>query len=130
LATIGLALAEADRLEEADEVLAELRTPTGAAEDGPAAIVDGAIAFRRGDHARAAACFATAADRYDGGHDPRDVVEALVGLIACTSDADRRRTAVQRLDALCRSGGITLLPRELRLLAGDAVHVSVRETTG
>jgi tetratricopeptide (TPR) repeat protein len=130
LATIGLALAETDRLEEAGEVLAELRTPTGAAEDGPAAIVDGAIAFRRGDHARAAACFASAADRYDGGHDPRDVVEALVRLIACTSDAEPRRAAVQRLDRLCQSGGITLLPPERRLLAADAVSVSVQEPTG
>ena len=67
-----------------------------------------------------------AADAYERGPDPRDVVTALVGLILSTSDADRRRIAVQRLGRLCRSGEITLLPRE-RALIGDA---AVREITG
>ena len=123
LATVGLALADADRLAEAAEVFAELRPPAdlGVPPDGPAAIVEGAIALRRGEDKRAADCFARAAEAYEGGPDPRDVVTALVGLIASTADVERRRIAVQRLARLCRSGEITLLPRERTLLGDEAV---------
>ena len=118
LATVGLALADAGRLDEATEVLRELR-PASDAEtpmDGPSAIVEAAIAFRQGDRKRAAEGFTRAADAYEGGHDPRDVVEALVGLVASTPDRDERHAARRRLDELCATGGITLLPRERRLL--------------
>jgi predicted ATPase/transcriptional regulator with XRE-family HTH domain len=128
LATIGLALADAGRVDEAAEVYAELRprSEIGLPADGPAAIVEGAIALVRGEGKRAADCFSQAADAYEGGPDPRDVVTALVGLILSTPEADRRRIAVERLGRLCRSGGITLLPRERALIGDDAV----REITG
>jgi predicted ATPase/DNA-binding XRE family transcriptional regulator len=112
LATIGLALAESGRLEEADAVLDQLRPSEESPADGPAAVVAAAIALRRGENKRAAECFAAAADAYDGAHDPRDVVEALVGLIVSTPSAEEREVAVRRLRDLCRDGGITLLPRE------------------
>ena len=118
LATIGLALAEAGRLEEADRVLLELRPPSDAEMrvDGPSAVVEAAIAMRRGQHGVAAKAFARAADAYTGGHDPRHVVHALVGLVVCTPDPEPRHAALRRLDDLCRESGITLLPRELKLL--------------
>ncbi len=114
LATIGLALTDAGRLDDAAAVLRELRTGSGA--DGSSAVVEAAIARRRGEGKRAAECFARAADAYEGAHDPRDVVEALVGLVSSTPDADQRRAAEQRLDDVCRSGAIVLLPRERALL--------------
>jgi hypothetical protein len=118
LATIGLALADADRLDEAEAVLLELRPVADPqlAGDGPGAVVEAAIALRRGEHERAAVAFARAADAYAGGHDPRDVVEALVGLVASTRDPANRLAARRRLDDFCRAGGITLLPRERALL--------------
>lgn len=112
LATIGLALAEAGRLAEAEEVLVRLRVSDDITPDGPAAVVEAAIAVRRGEQKLAAEFFGRAADAYDGTHDPRDVVEALVGLIVSTPDQEERAAAVRRLAELCRSGGITLLPRE------------------
>jgi hypothetical protein len=84
--------------------------------------VEGAIALRRGEQKRAAERFARAADAYEGGHDPRDVVGALVGFIASTPDPDARAAAVRRLAHLCRSGGITLLPWERTLLGAEAVQ--------
>ncbi len=115
LATIGLALTDLGRLDEAEEVLRELRL-AGAPVDGPAAVIEAAIALRRGEEERAAGWFARAADAYEGGHDPRDVVEALVGLVVSTGDRDGRQAAADRLDDFCRSGAIVLLPRERALL--------------
>jgi len=112
LATIGLALAESDRADEAQEVLDRLRMAEDLPPDGPAAVVEGAIALCLGEQKRAAECFTRAAEAYGGAHDPRDVVEALVGLIVSTPDVDERAAAVRRLSELCRAGGITLLPRE------------------
>ena len=123
LATIGLALADGGRLDEAAAVLAELRSAgTQSPADGPAAVVEGAIALRLGEEKRAAENFAAAAKAYDGGHDPRDTVEALVGLVRSTPDPDRRQEAVWRLGELCRTGGITLLPRERGLLGPEAIR--------
>ena len=118
LATVGLALADAGRLEAADEVLRELRRPEDAEipPDGPAAIVEAAIAFRRGEDKRAADGYARAAEAYAGGHDPRDVVEALIGLVASTPDRDQREAARRRLAELCRATGIRLVRRERALL--------------
>jgi predicted ATPase len=112
LATIGLAMAESGRVDEAVEILERLRPPEDQLPDGPAAVVEAAVALGRGEQKRAAECYARAAEAYDGAHDPRDVVEALVGLIASTPDQEERTSAVRRLADLCRSGGITLLPRE------------------
>jgi ATP/maltotriose-dependent transcriptional regulator MalT len=120
LATIGLALAEAGRVAEAEQIYVQLRPAAAPAfsYDGPQAVVEGAIAGRRGEAKRAAECFARAADAYEGTSDPRDLVTALVGLIVTTPDADRRDEAVRRLGRFCAESGLTLLPRERQLL-GD-----------
>jgi predicted ATPase/transcriptional regulator with XRE-family HTH domain len=114
LATLGLTLADSGRLDQAAAVLTELRgsEAADAALDGPGSVVAGAIARQRGDGKLAAENFARAADAYEGSHDPRDVVTALIGLIVTTPDPEARRAAEQRLDRLCRSSGITLLPSE------------------
>lgn len=123
LATVGLALADSGRVTEAVAVLAELRGPDPhPPADGPAAIVEAAIALRRGEEKRAAELFAAAVAAYAGGHDPRDTVEALVGVVRSAPEADRRREAVAHLATLCRTGGITLLPRERDLLGGEAMR--------
>ncbi|GAA3936028.1 XRE family transcriptional regulator [Amorphoplanes auranticolor] len=123
LATVGLALAESGRTTEAIVVLNELRGPDPhAIADGPTAIVDAAIALRQGDEKRAAERFTVAAEAYAGGHDPRDTVEALVGVVRSTSDPDRRQEALAGLAGLCRTGGITLLPRERELLGPEALR--------
>src|SRR4051812_7346216 len=112
LATIGLALAESGRVKAALEVLERLRLPEDQPADGSAVVVEASIAVQLGEQKRAAECYARAAEAYGGAHDPRDVVEALVGLIASTPDLEERAQAVQRLAVLCRAGGITLVPRE------------------
>jgi predicted ATPase/DNA-binding XRE family transcriptional regulator len=119
-ATIGLALAEDGRVEEALEVLERLRLPDELPPDGPAAVVEAAIALRQGEQKHAAECFARAAEAYEGAHDRRDVVQALVGLIISTPDQQERSSAEQRLVDLCEAGGITLLPRERDLLGWSA----------
>jgi tetratricopeptide (TPR) repeat protein len=129
LATLGLALVDAGRVDEAAEVLERLRPPSELPADGPAAVVEAAIALRRGDRKYAAECFARAAEAYEGAHDPRDGVEVLIGLIVSTPDQDERRAAVRRLVELCRSGGITLLPRERERL-GPEVVAQVRGEAG
>jgi tetratricopeptide (TPR) repeat protein len=119
LATIGLALADAGRVDEATEVLGKLRPSEEVPADGPAAVVEAVIALRRGEQKRAADCFIRAAEAYGGAHDPRDLVEALVGLIVSTPEPETRTSAIQRLGELCRSGGITLVPRERDLLGPE-----------
>ncbi|GGQ46044.1 ATP-binding protein [Couchioplanes azureus] len=117
LATIGLALAEAGRTREAEGVLAELRpADAGGPADGPAAVVEGSLALLRGDDRKAAELFEVAAAAYEGGHDPRDTVEAMVGLIRCTREAEQRAKMVHRLREMCRTSGIALLPRDLKLI--------------
>ncbi|AGL13548.1 helix-turn-helix domain-containing protein [Actinoplanes sp. N902-109] len=116
LATVGQALAGAGRDSEAEAVLAELRTADGGAPDGPAAIVAAALALSRGEHKRAAESYAEAVTAFAGEYDPRDVIEALIGLVRSTPDGDERAAALHRLTDICRTGGITLLPRELASL--------------
>jgi tetratricopeptide (TPR) repeat protein len=123
LATIGLALAEAGRLDEATLVLEQLSPEADEQPDGPSAVVEASIALRRGEPKRAAECFARAAEAYGGAHDPRDVVEALVGLVVSTPDADERDEAVRRLAEMCRTGGMVLLPRERERLGPIAERV-------
>jgi predicted ATPase/transcriptional regulator with XRE-family HTH domain len=123
LATVGLALADSGRVAEAEAVLAELRASDPATPaDGPAAIVEAAIALRQGEEKRAAEKYATAAEAYASGQDPRDAVEALIGVVRSVPDSERRLDAVDRLGKLCRTGGITLLPRERELLGEDVLH--------
>ena len=122
LATMGLALAESGQVDEAREVLERLRRQSDEQPaDGPVAVVEAAVALRLGEQKYAADCYARAADAYEGAHDVRDGVEALVGLIITTPDLDHRAAAVRRLAALCRSGGITLLPRERNKLGPEIV---------
>ncbi|MGX6605436.1 ATP-binding protein [Micromonosporaceae bacterium Da 78-11] len=120
LATIGLALTDSGRLDDASAVLAKLRPVDDQPVDGPAAVVEAAIALRRGEQKRAADFYARAVEAYGGGHDPRDRVEALVGLIVSTPDREEHQSVVRRLGELCRAGGITLVARERDLL-GPAI---------
>jgi len=123
LATVGLALADSGRVTEAVAVLAELRAPDPHVPvDGPAAVVEAAIALQQGEEKRAAEIFTAAVAAYAGGHDPRDTVEALVGVVRSTPDAERRQEAVGQLAELCRTGGITLLRRERELLGPEAMR--------
>ncbi|TDB72380.1 helix-turn-helix domain-containing protein [Micromonospora sp. KC721] len=114
LGTVGLALAQDGRLDEAAEVLTELRTGTdqGRPEEGICALIEGIVALRRGDRELAAEWFGVAAGAGAAGQDRRDVVEALVGLVASTGDPGAR----ERLDRACRQSGIRLLPQEWELL--------------
>ncbi|RZU50978.1 putative ATPase [Krasilnikovia cinnamomea] len=142
LATIGLALVRAGRFAEAVAVREEWDSgpgpgPCGAGAELPgsgfpgaqapsaefsAALLDGALAAGRGERARAADCFARAADTVGAGMDPRDLVAALVGLVGSTPDPAVRRDAFARLTQLCRATGMTLLPwerEELRAAGSD-----------
>ncbi|MET8362306.1 helix-turn-helix domain-containing protein [Micromonospora sp. NPDC005194] len=139
LGTVGLALAQDGRATEATEVLTELRAggaeatvvvpgqqwvervglprprsddtvlSWGGPEAGICALIEGNLALHRGDRELAAEWFAAAAE---AGHDRRDVVEALVGLAASTSDP----AVLDRLDRVCEESGIRLLPQESGLL--------------
>ncbi|KAB1910302.1 hypothetical protein F8274_21035 [Micromonospora sp. AMSO31t] len=60
----------------------------------------------------AAEWFSAAADSAAGGGERRDLVEALVGLAASTTDV----AVLDRLDRACRTTGIRLVPREEALL--------------
>ncbi|MBW4703999.1 MULTISPECIES: helix-turn-helix domain-containing protein [unclassified Micromonospora] len=138
LGTVGLALARSGRVDEAAEVLAELRCdgrpgPSGTrtaaeagtvvgrpagggpvrAEEGVCALIEGTVALHRGDRELAAEWFAVAVAAGELGQDRRDVIEALVGLAASTGSAEVR----QRLAQVCRRSGIRLLPEEENLLA-------------
>ncbi|MFI0791974.1 ATP-binding protein [Micromonospora rubida] len=140
LGTVGLALAQDGRPDEATEVLSSLRScvagdatlgagPAGArsvlgwdacgrggearGEDAACALIEANIALHRGDRDLAAEWFAAAVDAGAGGRHRRDVVEALVGLAASAGDAE----VFDRLDRVCRESGISLLPREVAQLA-------------
>lgn len=123
LGTVGLALAQDGRAEEATEVLAQLRllSPTDGTEapdvDGPAAAIEAALAMGRGDRDMAAEWYGVAAQAYAGGRDLRDVAEALVGLAAALDDPSARAAVVDRLGEVCKEGGITLLPGERAIVA-------------
>ncbi|MFD0820140.1 hypothetical protein ACFQ0D_17920, partial [Micromonospora zhanjiangensis] len=81
-------------------------------DDGIAARLEGQLALRRGDRERAAEWFAAAAQASADCRDMRDVVESLVGMLASSDDPGARRTTLDWLDQVCRSSGISLLPRE------------------
>ena len=149
LGTVGLSLAQADRLDEAAAVLAELRAtqapataelsettalrvppfPPGDTEavprdGGMVALLEAVLALRRGDREYAAEWFAAAAREFTGARDVRDVVEALVGLVVSTDDRAGRTAALARLKQVCREGGVRLLPREREMLASVGVEIS------
>ncbi|MFY1688980.1 ATP-binding protein [Plantactinospora sp. WMMB782] len=135
LGTVGLALTQDGRLDEAAAVLAELRArkagEAGPAElesepsrpdeipprdDGICALIEANLATQRGDREWAAEWYAAAVRACEGSRDLRDVAEALVGLVASTDDPVARATAVRRLYQVCREGGIVLLPGERALV--------------
>jgi len=82
-----------------------------------AASIEAILAFNRGDKDTAAEWFNAAAQAYAGGHDLRDVAEALVWLAASTEESEIRRSVVDWLTSVCKEGGITLLPRERALIS-------------
>ncbi|MFY1635318.1 ATP-binding protein [Solwaraspora sp. WMMB335] len=129
LGTIGLALAQSGRLGEAGEALSELREqavpaeamdlrsvgraePSGPPDDSRCVLIEGTIAAGRGDRELAVEWFAVAARAIGQGPNPRDAVEALVGLAANTETAAARSMVLDRLAEVCRETGITLLPHE------------------
>lgn len=136
LGTVGLALAQDGRVDEAGVVLAELRArkdPDGAPgaseqtvgrpedaspppDEGICALIEAVLAVQRGDREWAAEWYAAAAQSSAGGRDLRDVAEALVGVVATTDDPAARANARKLLDRVCLEGGITLLPRERAML--------------
>jgi len=118
LTTIALAHAENSETSEAERILAELRaTAPPEAEDPSCAVVEAAIALARGQRRLASSWYAAAADAYEGGHDLRDVVQALVGLVAATDDPAERQRAHDRIVALVKTTGMTLTERERALIA-------------
>lgn len=139
LGTVGMALAQAGQLAEAEAVLVDLRDGNGPkgrpelrrdgestvvpAEDGVTALIEGYLALRRGDREWAAEWFGTAARASVDCRDQRDVVESLVGLLASTDDPEGRRHVRLRLDEVRRQGGISLLPGELALLGAGGAGV-------
>jgi predicted ATPase/transcriptional regulator with XRE-family HTH domain len=119
LATIGLAMAEAGRVDQAEAIEAELRPPP---EDVAFAAIEGAVARRRGEFKRAADCYARAAELHEPGDDPRDLLMVLLGVVMNTPDPQTRRGSVQKLARLCREAGITLLPPERGLLTAEELQ--------
>ncbi len=112
LATVGLALAQAGRVADAEALLADL------AEDGQALLIEAYLARATGDRPAALDRFLAAARVLNGRHDVRDVVEALVGAAASTDDPEHRARLLAELDELCARSRIRLLPAERALLDG------------
>jgi predicted ATPase/DNA-binding XRE family transcriptional regulator len=117
LGTIGKALAQAGRLPEADAVLAEL-PDAGGVGFGARALLGGYLALARHE-SDAAELFEAAAEALAGQHDVRDVVEALVGMVAATEDPGQREKVMAHLATLREA--FALLPAEWALLAEAGV---------
>jgi predicted ATPase/transcriptional regulator with XRE-family HTH domain len=113
--SVGLALAESGAIEEAEAIRAAL-ADAGQAADGSRAMIGGYLARARGERAHAVKMFEAAASALLGHHDPRDVVEALVGWAASTDDPVDRAAVLGQLGEVCRRGGLVLLPRDRALL--------------
>jgi predicted ATPase/transcriptional regulator with XRE-family HTH domain len=117
LGVLGLAYALDGRPEEAEKVLTDLRDQladpeTGTlAEDWDCAMIEATLAAQRGQRLLAASWYAAAATEDTG--DPRDLAEALVGLVAT---ADEPEAAQVRLDEVLDRAGITLTAREQAML--------------
>jgi hypothetical protein len=105
-AAVGLALAQAGRVAEAEAVLADVT------DEGMVALIEAYLARAVGNRKRAADQFLVAAEALHGQHDMRDVVEALVGAAASTDDRGRRAELLDELDEVCRRSRIRLLPNE------------------
>lgn len=128
LGTIGLALAQDGQLVEAGTALAQLRAQAVPVEvldrpvrpadqpdqgdDPRCALIEATIAIRRGDRELAVEWFAVAARSLGSGTDPRDAVEALLGLVLSAETTAARLVALDRLVAACSDTGIKLLPEQ------------------
>lgn len=122
LGTLGQSFAALGRLAEAERALAALRGESGdgaaaPGADGLSTLVEARLAVAHGDRDAAAERFAAAVAELAGCPEPRHVVEALVGLAACTSEPAQRRRVLARLSEVTRSGGFALLSNERALLA-------------
>ena len=117
LGTVGQALAALGRVTEAERLLTSLRESDDKGVAGAVcAIIEARLAMASGDREAAAEWFATAAAGFRRGQDRRDVVEALVGLAACTREPERRARAMAEMREVAAEGGFTLLPLEEELL--------------
>ncbi|UWP82799.1 helix-turn-helix domain-containing protein [Dactylosporangium fulvum] len=113
LGTLGQALAESGRPDDAADVLVELAEMPGGA--GMSDMITAYLAVGRGDRTAAARAFESAANLLAGRDDIRDVLEALTGLAAC-GEPEVRRRALDELNGIRERGGLALLPRERALL--------------
>jgi len=123
LGTVGQALAALGRLREAERALERLRAlDEQHLVAGEAAMIEARLALARGDRVGAAEWFESAVAGFRHGQDRRDLVEALVGLAACTSEPLRRAAVMADLERVAAESGVTLLPFELRLLAENSLR--------
>ncbi|GAA0732181.1 helix-turn-helix domain-containing protein [Dactylosporangium roseum] len=113
LGTLGKALAESGRPDDAADVLVELAEMPGGA--GMSDMITAYLALGRGDRTAAARAFQSAANLLAGRADIRDVLEALTGLAAC-GEPEVRRRALEELNGIRERAGLALLPRERALL--------------
>ncbi|HYN93682.1 MAG TPA: XRE family transcriptional regulator, partial [Pilimelia sp.] len=121
LGTVGLALAQLGRVEDAATVVAELRRPYAerserAGEPPVCASIEGHLAVQRGDRRTASERFVAAARAHAGGHELREVAEALVRAVATTPAAADRADLLKWLDDVCADGGIVLLAHERAMI--------------
>jgi predicted ATPase/DNA-binding XRE family transcriptional regulator len=110
LGTVGLACAQSGRADEAKVILADLR------DDPMSSMIEAYLALDAGDRASATERFTVAAEALAGQYDVRDVVEALVGVVASTDDPQRRTRVLSDLEAICQRSAVSLLARERSLL--------------
>lgn len=119
LFTVAIALAESGRSDEAMDLLNALRTVAAdvPGAEGTTAMVEAYLALNDGDRGSAAQWFAAARETLVGQPDARDVVEALVGLVAATDDEAVSARARAELASVCEVSAVTLLPRDIALMA-------------
>jgi predicted ATPase/transcriptional regulator with XRE-family HTH domain len=117
LGVLGMAYASGGRVEEAEKVLSDLRGLLAEEESGEltedwdCAMIEATLAVQRGQRLLAASWYAAATAV--GTDDPRDLAEALVGLVATSDEPD---SALARLEELLDRVGITLTAREQAML--------------
>ncbi len=116
LGTVGQALAALGRVADAEDVLRDLRSAAAdAGSPGGRALcagIEARLALVRGDRVGAAEWFAAAAEDFQRAGRRRGQVEALVGLAACITAADRRDRVLAELDRVVQHTGVVLLPTE------------------
>lgn len=113
---VGLAAAAMGDEALARQVIVALADFGGCA--GGRYMIEGRLALRAGDRITAHDRFRDAAEQLAKRQDARDLVEALVGLVASAPTEARRAELTAELTALCARSSIALLPSDLSLLAG------------